>query len=404
MPTGAPGHRGGGALLAAALLSLAGCATPPAPAPPPVPAAQQLQQHYPAPRAPARNDGVAALAYVLRQGQREVPMQELTARIREREEAGASHEEALLAVAAGYGLWAHASYGSLRQLADRVNTGVPVLTQILADPRYPKARRFPVVVAYDLEAHRLTLWDASGARTERLASEFWSQWLPLRCWMMTVCPPASATWNMGVLERMSRVRFFDQMAQRDQADAEAAQALLLEGQNTDLLVALAVRERGLGRAAQAEDLFRRALKVDPHHPRAANNLAFLLAEEQRDLDEAVSLARRALLLEPTNARVLDTLGYALFQQGRYEEAAATLERARQRARHQPPEVQHEIAFHLARAWLKAGQSGRARDVMRALLERQPGLLVPADLAVVTGNVAGELREPGRELDLDTGVR
>jgi tetratricopeptide (TPR) repeat protein len=246
---------------------------------------------------------------------------------------------------------------------------------------------------------------AAGAVSEREAGAFWSQWLPLRCWMMTVCPPESATWNLNVLERMGRVRFFDQAGHREAADQEAAQALLLEGQNTDLLIALAVRERSLGRAAPAEDLFRRALKIDPHHARAANNLAFLLAEQNRNLEEAVGLSRRALLLEPTNPRVLDTLGFALYQQGRFEEAAATLERAQQRARHQTPEVQDEIAFHLARAWVRAGQPGRAQDVLRVLRERRPGLLLPKDLT-------GLMRTPslpppaadGRELDLDTGVR
>lgn len=401
---GGPVDRRRRAALAFAALALAGCATPEPGPQPAAPEAAPVVRPRPAPAA-AKSDGVSALAFALRRWNIDVPADQLAADVRAREAGGLSHEEALLAVAGGRKLWAHASYGSLRQLADRVRTGVPVMTQIVVDPRYPKARRFPVVVKYDFDAHKLTTVDAAGASTVYPASQFWSHWLPLRCWMMTVCPPEAATWSLSLLERMSRVRFFDQEGQVAKADEEAAQALLLEGQNTDLLVALALRERGLGRTAAAEDLFRRALKVDPHHPRAANNLAFLLAEQGQKLEEAVGLARRALLLEPTNPRVLDTLGYALFRQGRHEEAAATLERARQRARQQPIEVQNEIAFHLARAWLKMGQQARAREVLRGVLDTQPGLLVPSDLIDAAGAAAGRAAaEPGRELDLDTGVR
>ncbi|MDA3875150.1 MAG: tetratricopeptide repeat protein [Kiritimatiellae bacterium] len=50
--------------------------------------------------------------------------------------------------------------------------------------------------------------------------------------------------------------------------------------------------------ALAERSYRKALKIDPDHLMALNNLAWLLAEENRDLVEAETLIRHALTLHP----------------------------------------------------------------------------------------------------------
>ncbi len=50
--------------------------------------------------------------------------------------------------------------------------------------------------------------------------------------------------------------------------------------------------------AMAERKYRAALKVDPENVVALNNLAWLLGQEGRSLDEAEALIRRALALNP----------------------------------------------------------------------------------------------------------
>lgn len=53
-----------------------------------------------------------------------------------------------------------------------------------------------------------------------------------------------------------------------------------------------------GEPALAERSYRKALKIDPDQLMALNNLAWLLAQENRKLDEAESLIRHALTLHP----------------------------------------------------------------------------------------------------------
>jgi Flp pilus assembly protein TadD len=70
------------------------------------------------------------------------------------------------------------------------------------------------------------------------------------------------------------------------------------------------------RTKEAEAAYRRAIAIDPQHPDALNNLAWLLLEEGTRLDEAEVLARRALDAGgPDEDLVRDTLERILKKKG-----------------------------------------------------------------------------------------
>lgn len=72
------------------------------------------------------------------------------------------------------------------------------------------------------------------------------------------------------------------------------------------------------------------LEVLERFPRSAmhcNNLAWMNARSNRNLDEAVELAKRATTLRPDEDNYWDTLGEVLFRLGRRDEAIAAAERA-----------------------------------------------------------------------------
>jgi spermidine synthase len=82
----------------------------------------------------------------------------------------------------------------------------------------------------------------------------------------------------------------------------------------------------LGRASEARDAYREALRLDPDLVGAANNLAWMLAVSAdpavRDPEAAVRLAESALARRPGDAGVLDTLAAAQAAAGRFPEAIA----------------------------------------------------------------------------------
>ena len=88
----------------------------------------------------------------------------------------------------------------------------------------------------------------------------------------------------------------------------------------------------LGKRAEAENDFRKALDADPAARDAMNNLAWLLFQQKR-LDEAESFARKAASLHgPDSYLVLDTLARVLAAKGNCSEAQAAFQQASADAR------------------------------------------------------------------------
>ncbi|ARM30394.1 hypothetical protein B9H02_02445 [Prosthecochloris sp. HL-130-GSB] len=83
------------------------------------------------------------------------------------------------------------------------------------------------------------------------------------------------------------------------------------------------------------------LEIDPDNPLALNNLAYMMAEQDEQLDLALEYATKAVEFEPDNPVFLDTLGWVLYKQQKYERAKLYLEKA---ATLDPSEP--EIRLHL----------------------------------------------------------
>jgi tetratricopeptide (TPR) repeat protein len=83
----------------------------------------------------------------------------------------------------------------------------------------------------------------------------------------------------------------------------------------------------LGDEAGAIEAGRRALALAPDSPQVMNFLGYLLADHNRDLQEAEGLVRRAVAQDPDNGAYLDSMGWVLYRLGRLDEARARLEQA-----------------------------------------------------------------------------
>lgn len=128
-----------------------------------------------------------------------------------------------------------------------------------------------------------------------------------------------------------------------------------------------VLAEGTGRADLAEAAYERAVALDPQSFVALNQLAWFLAERNRDLDRALDLAIRADGLKPGNASILDTKGWLLLRTGRTDDAVAAL-----RAAHEADGGRRAgITLHLAQAEAAAGNRPRAAQLLRGIAETAP---------------------------------
>jgi tetratricopeptide (TPR) repeat protein len=112
----------------------------------------------------------------------------------------------------------------------------------------------------------------------------------------------------------------------------------------------------------AEARLREVVRQHPNQAAARNDLAWLLAEQGKDLDHALQLAEEALSIDD-NPDFLDTLGWVRFQRQEYTGAAAVLEQAVAQ-RPDSPSMRYRLGLALSRS----GDPARARDELEAALE------------------------------------
>lgn len=142
--------------------------------------------------------------------------------------------------------------------------------------------------------------------------------------------------------------YFERAAQ---AEPSNAQYVYLQGQ---IRYAQSANER-------AESLFRRALVLDPGHVGANNDLAWLLASQDRELEAAGDHAARAVQLD-MNADTLDTLGFVRLRSGDPKAAADVLRKALE---HRPDSP--SIEFRLGLALSASGDKKAAKEMFEKAL-------------------------------------
>ena len=134
----------------------------------------------------------------------------------------------------------------------------------------------------------------------------------------------------------------------------------------DELFAAAIKLHQAGRLAEAEDLYRRLLALQPDHADALNLLGVLANQTER-YDLAVELIGRAIAHNGQNPGYFSNLGNALKQQHKLDEAIAAYRRAAAIA----PNY-FKAHYNLGLALLQQGKPDAAVDAYRRALAIEPG--------------------------------
>jgi tetratricopeptide (TPR) repeat protein len=112
----------------------------------------------------------------------------------------------------------------------------------------------------------------------------------------------------------------------------------------------------------AEQHYRKALEINPDFAPAANNLAYILAEKNKNLNEALELARKAKEILPEDPGIMDTLGWVYFRKGLYESAIVEFAESLEKL---PENVM--VRYHLGMAYYKKGDRALAKKELEKAL-------------------------------------
>jgi tetratricopeptide (TPR) repeat protein len=131
-----------------------------------------------------------------------------------------------------------------------------------------------------------------------------------------------------------------------------------------------------GRYGDAERYYREILKKEPNHPVVLNNLAVLLALQQKNLDEALEAIEKALRIAGPMGQMLDSRATVYIMRGESEKALADLEVAL------ADEASPVRLFHQARAYYIGGKKDEAKASLdEAAKTLKPTMLDPPERPV-----------------------
>jgi Flp pilus assembly protein TadD len=105
--------------------------------------------------------------------------------------------------------------------------------------------------------------------------------------------------------------------------------------------------------------YQKSLDLDPHNAIAQNNLAYMLSENNQDLDRALSLAQQARSERPEDPNTADTLAWVYFHKGMYSSARDLLENAEKVAPNNP-----SMEYHLGMVYAKLGDRANASSHLK----------------------------------------
>ncbi len=159
--------------------------------------------------------------------------------------------------------------------------------------------------------------------------------------------------------------------QRLKGDIEGAKASFTKAKdlaptNITPYLELALIYDAAGQRELARPMYEQILKIQPDHPIALNNLAYMLAESGADLDQALTMAQRAKQKMPQDSNVADTLGWIYIKKNLADSAIGIFSEL---VRAEPGKSTYH--YHLAMALAQKGDKIAAKKELEAALKEKP---------------------------------
>jgi len=114
---------------------------------------------------------------------------------------------------------------------------------------------------------------------------------------------------------------------------------------------------------EAEKYYRELIKQEPNLFVGYNQLAWLLVQTNKNLDEALKMALKANELLPNNSSILDTLGWIYFNQKKYKKALKYLKKSVETNSNNPYSL-----YHLGITYMVLGNKNLAKKYLKKTLQ------------------------------------
>ena len=160
-------------------------------------------------------------------------------------------------------------------------------------------------------------------------------------------------------------------ARRYGGDLKAAEAVFKKAHEVAPTDTMPLLQLGLlydttGRNPEARKTYEEVLKIQPDNPVALNNLAYAIADDGVDLDQALNYAQRAQQKRPNDLDVMDTLGLIYIKKNLTDDGIRLLKEI---VRQQPQRSAYHL--HLAMGYYQQGNRNAARKELEAASHEKP---------------------------------
>ena len=129
------------------------------------------------------------------------------------------------------------------------------------------------------------------------------------------------------------------------------------------LMMLGIIHEGRKEYDKAKERYDQILKLNPRFAPAANNLAWLIAEQGGNLDVALSHAQTAREQRPEDPNIADTLGWIYYKKNASLLAVSLLKEAADKLPNEPL-----VHYHLGMAQARSGEAAAAKQALQTALK------------------------------------
>jgi Tfp pilus assembly protein PilF len=161
-------------------------------------------------------------------------------------------------------------------------------------------------------------------------------------------------------------QLYMQQGKLDAAKTEFAEIARLQSRSVASRTLLGVLCYATKDYGGAQSWWEAALRIDPNSAAAANNLAWLYADGNTNLDAALELAQVAKAKMPNQPEINDTLGWVYYKKHMGRTAAPYLLLSIEKDRKNPV-----YQYHLGMVYAQTGEDGKARRFLEQALSLNP---------------------------------